>query len=116
MCVFVFFFFFFQAEDGIRAAQESRGLGDVYKRQIYESLFPTICCLVWPGQDLAMAMARWRFRRSQMRDPGVSRVPGPHGPGVPRVPRPGQAMARSWPGQTNDGSLIFYSLINYLVN
>jgi len=27
--VFVFFFFFFQAEDGIRDAQESRGLGDV---------------------------------------------------------------------------------------
>ena len=25
--------FFFRAEDGIRAAQESRGLGDVYKRQ-----------------------------------------------------------------------------------
>eukprot|EP00658_Telonema_sp_P-2_P003329 TRINITY_DN11226_c0_g1_i6.p1 TRINITY_DN11226_c0_g1~~TRINITY_DN11226_c0_g1_i6.p1 ORF type:complete len:730 (+),score=248.72 TRINITY_DN11226_c0_g1_i6:56-2245(+) len=30
----VFFFFFFQAEDGIRDAQESRGLGDVYKRQV----------------------------------------------------------------------------------
>eukprot|EP00658_Telonema_sp_P-2_P028387 TRINITY_DN21759_c0_g1_i3.p1 TRINITY_DN21759_c0_g1~~TRINITY_DN21759_c0_g1_i3.p1 ORF type:complete len:150 (-),score=59.08 TRINITY_DN21759_c0_g1_i3:201-650(-) len=29
-----FCFFFFQAEDGIRDAQESRGLGDVYKRQI----------------------------------------------------------------------------------
>ena len=29
------FFFFFQAEDGIRDAQESRGLGDVYKRQNY---------------------------------------------------------------------------------
>ena len=29
----VFFFFFFHAEDGIREAQESRGLGDVYKRQ-----------------------------------------------------------------------------------
>src|SRR5678816_4532824 len=28
-------FFFFQAEDGIRDAQESRGLGDVYKRQLY---------------------------------------------------------------------------------
>eukprot|EP00658_Telonema_sp_P-2_P043698 TRINITY_DN31592_c0_g1_i1.p1 TRINITY_DN31592_c0_g1~~TRINITY_DN31592_c0_g1_i1.p1 ORF type:complete len:161 (+),score=59.39 TRINITY_DN31592_c0_g1_i1:46-528(+) len=28
-----FVFFFFQAEDGIRDAQESRGLGDVYKRQ-----------------------------------------------------------------------------------
>ena len=27
------YFFFFQAEDGIRVAQESRGLGDVYKRQ-----------------------------------------------------------------------------------
>ena len=27
------FFVFFQAEDGIRDAQESRGLGDVYKRQ-----------------------------------------------------------------------------------
>src|SRR5674536_139490 len=30
----MFFFFFFQAEDGIRDAQESRGLGDVYKRQL----------------------------------------------------------------------------------
>eukprot|EP00658_Telonema_sp_P-2_P036568 TRINITY_DN26421_c0_g1_i1.p1 TRINITY_DN26421_c0_g1~~TRINITY_DN26421_c0_g1_i1.p1 ORF type:complete len:108 (+),score=37.30 TRINITY_DN26421_c0_g1_i1:71-394(+) len=30
-----FIFFFFQAEDGIRDAQESRGLGDVYKRQEY---------------------------------------------------------------------------------
>eukprot|EP00658_Telonema_sp_P-2_P046594 TRINITY_DN3483_c0_g1_i5.p1 TRINITY_DN3483_c0_g1~~TRINITY_DN3483_c0_g1_i5.p1 ORF type:complete len:364 (-),score=87.63 TRINITY_DN3483_c0_g1_i5:126-1217(-) len=29
-----YFFFFFQAEDGIRDAQESRGLGDVYKRQL----------------------------------------------------------------------------------
>ena len=33
--VMVVFFFFFQAEDGIRDAQESRGLGDVYKRQLY---------------------------------------------------------------------------------
>ena len=30
------FIFFFQAEDGIRDAQESRGLGDVYKRQEQE--------------------------------------------------------------------------------
>ena len=29
-------YFFFQAEDGIRDAQESRGLGDVYKRQAPE--------------------------------------------------------------------------------
>eukprot|EP00658_Telonema_sp_P-2_P041972 TRINITY_DN30072_c0_g1_i2.p1 TRINITY_DN30072_c0_g1~~TRINITY_DN30072_c0_g1_i2.p1 ORF type:complete len:453 (+),score=89.99 TRINITY_DN30072_c0_g1_i2:84-1442(+) len=32
--VYRWFFFFFQAEDGIRDAQESRGLGDVYKRQL----------------------------------------------------------------------------------
>ena len=30
-----FFFFFFQAEDGIRDLVRSRGLGDVYKRQAY---------------------------------------------------------------------------------
>ena len=30
--------FFFQAEDGIRDAQESRGLGDVYKRQVIQVL------------------------------------------------------------------------------
>eukprot|EP00658_Telonema_sp_P-2_P076795 TRINITY_DN6800_c0_g1_i1.p1 TRINITY_DN6800_c0_g1~~TRINITY_DN6800_c0_g1_i1.p1 ORF type:complete len:172 (-),score=55.49 TRINITY_DN6800_c0_g1_i1:231-746(-) len=34
------FFFFFQAEDGIRDAQESRGLGDVYKRQVHLELEP----------------------------------------------------------------------------
>eukprot|EP00825_Cyclidium_porcatum_P052388 TRINITY_DN9910_c0_g1_i1.p2 TRINITY_DN9910_c0_g1~~TRINITY_DN9910_c0_g1_i1.p2 ORF type:complete len:319 (+),score=-10.17 TRINITY_DN9910_c0_g1_i1:1-957(+) len=32
----MFFFFFFQAEDGIRDHAQSRGLGDVYKRQIYQ--------------------------------------------------------------------------------
>ena len=32
---FMFFvFFFFQAEDGIRDLVRSRGLGDVYKRQV----------------------------------------------------------------------------------
>ena len=30
------FFFFFQAEDGIRDLVRSRGLGDVYKRQGYD--------------------------------------------------------------------------------
>ncbi len=28
-------YFFFQAEDGIRDVERSRGLGDVYKRQDY---------------------------------------------------------------------------------
>ena len=32
--VIVFFVFFFQAEDGIRDLLRSRGLGDVYKRQV----------------------------------------------------------------------------------
>src|SRR5678809_244952 len=35
MSVVYFFFFFFQAEDGIRDFCLSRGLGDVYKRQLY---------------------------------------------------------------------------------
>ena len=33
-----FLLFFFQAEDGIRDLVRSRGLGDVYKRQILMSL------------------------------------------------------------------------------
>ncbi len=32
--VVVVVFFFFQAEDGIRGLVRSRGLGDVYKRQV----------------------------------------------------------------------------------
>ena len=32
----VVLFFFFQAEDGIRGLVRSRGLGDVYKRQVHE--------------------------------------------------------------------------------
>ena len=40
--------FFFQAEDGIRDAQESRGLGDVYKRQVHIPL---------PGRSLQILLA-----------------------------------------------------------
>ena len=32
-------FFFFQAEDGIRYLVRSRGLGDVYKRQVPEGFY-----------------------------------------------------------------------------
>ena len=35
--VTIVFFFFFQAEDGIRDLVRSRGLGDVYKRQLQTS-------------------------------------------------------------------------------
>ncbi len=39
-CFFVSgMFFFFQAEDGIRDAQESRGLGDVFKRQVHVCMY-----------------------------------------------------------------------------
>ena len=34
LCLYVIFFFF-QAEDGIRDLVRSRGLGDVYKRQVF---------------------------------------------------------------------------------
>ncbi len=34
-CMIIIVFFFFQAEDGIRDVERSRGLGDVYKRQDY---------------------------------------------------------------------------------
>ena len=34
--LYFFIFFFFQAEDGIRDLVRSRGLGDVYKRQLYK--------------------------------------------------------------------------------
>eukprot|EP00658_Telonema_sp_P-2_P047107 TRINITY_DN3564_c0_g1_i2.p1 TRINITY_DN3564_c0_g1~~TRINITY_DN3564_c0_g1_i2.p1 ORF type:complete len:252 (+),score=53.88 TRINITY_DN3564_c0_g1_i2:80-835(+) len=43
------FFFFFQAEDGIRDAQESRGLGDVYKRQFE----------YWVTEHLRLAGVYW---------------------------------------------------------
>ena len=33
-CMVMYFVFFFQAEDGIRYLVRSRGLGDVYKRQV----------------------------------------------------------------------------------
>ena len=40
VCVCVFFFL--QAEDGIRDLVRSRGLGDVYKRQVQESFWRQI--------------------------------------------------------------------------
>ena len=41
MCLFDFFFF--QAEDGIRDLVRSRGLGDVYKRQVMRFSVPSSC-------------------------------------------------------------------------
>ena len=51
--------FFFQAEDGIRDAQESRGLGDVYKRQ-------ELTGAVAPGHKI-QRLGRRRGHRCQQR-------------------------------------------------
>ena len=39
--------FFFQAEDGIRDRSPSRGLGDVYKRQLHSTLIRRILRLLF---------------------------------------------------------------------
>src|SRR5674536_374557 len=44
-----------QAEDGIRDAQESRGLGDVYKRQVL-SCAPLLGCALRPGIPITLAL------------------------------------------------------------
>eukprot|EP00658_Telonema_sp_P-2_P080662 TRINITY_DN8076_c0_g1_i1.p1 TRINITY_DN8076_c0_g1~~TRINITY_DN8076_c0_g1_i1.p1 ORF type:complete len:152 (-),score=28.79 TRINITY_DN8076_c0_g1_i1:306-761(-) len=55
----LFIVFFFQAEDGIRDAQESRGLGDVYKRQV---LNHNGSLLLSSGYDGAVAVSDIRMR------------------------------------------------------
>ena len=40
-------FFFFQAEDGIRDLVRSRGLGDVYKRQLLGDADPQGSAIAW---------------------------------------------------------------------
>ena len=42
VCSWMWVFFFFQAEDGIRDLVRSRGLGDVYKRQAYSGHIPSL--------------------------------------------------------------------------
>eukprot|EP00658_Telonema_sp_P-2_P028150 TRINITY_DN21629_c0_g1_i1.p1 TRINITY_DN21629_c0_g1~~TRINITY_DN21629_c0_g1_i1.p1 ORF type:complete len:179 (+),score=40.78 TRINITY_DN21629_c0_g1_i1:24-560(+) len=46
--LYFLFFFFFQAEDGIRDAQESRGLGDVYKRQVEDEMDSDVFATIFP--------------------------------------------------------------------
>ena len=46
-CIWFNVFFFFQAEDGIRVLVRSRGLGDVYKRQLYQRV------LIAPAMNMA---------------------------------------------------------------
>ena len=48
-------FFFFQAEDGIRYLVRSRGLGDVYKRQVFTA-FAALCD---PGDEVICPAPYW---------------------------------------------------------
>ena len=50
--VVVFLVFFFQAEDGIRDLVRSRGLGDVYKRQVVHVLTFALFLVLLFGQIL----------------------------------------------------------------
>ena len=59
------FFFFFQAEDGIRDLVRSRGLGDVYKRQsipcfYFSSIF---CSEIDSFEREAWLFVNGRFRK-----------------------------------------------------
>ena len=52
--VSIVFFFFFQAEDGIRDLVRSRGLGDVYKRQELSLALPQAVDALKPGGRLVV--------------------------------------------------------------
>ena len=72
--------FFFQAEDGIRDAQESRGLGDVYKRQAFEE---RPAAVLEHRVDLGLAPVD-AIPRPCVADSGISR----RAPGVEHPPSP----------------------------
>ena len=83
-------FFFFQAEDGIRDAQESRGLGDVYKRQVFSHTAYTFPSLVAVCEKVA--------REAVIREGGFIEKDGDGKETlvIPvRPPRPG-ALMQSW--------------------
>ena len=63
--VVVVCFFFFQAEDGIRDLVRSRGLGDVYKRQLVSDKFGMtylFCEIAQYGQITWELHLAWGFK------------------------------------------------------
>ena len=67
-CTSVRLGFFFQAEDGIRDLVRSRGLGDVYKRQLFTKVNVAVMPAALEGYEsypsgelLALARMAWRL-------------------------------------------------------
>ena len=56
--------FFFQAEDGIRDLVRSRGLGDVYKRQVFERSTVSSVAFTFSGSGLSSTKNRGPTRLS----------------------------------------------------
>ena len=61
MCVYaIACLFFFQAEDGIRYLVRSRGLGDVYKRQVsYSTVIQSVAAVLVIVRYSKLARARF---------------------------------------------------------
>eukprot|EP00831_Metopus_contortus_P047785 TRINITY_DN38708_c0_g1_i1.p1 TRINITY_DN38708_c0_g1~~TRINITY_DN38708_c0_g1_i1.p1 ORF type:complete len:121 (-),score=40.13 TRINITY_DN38708_c0_g1_i1:21-383(-) len=78
-----FRFFFFQAEDGIRDVERSRGLGDVYKRQV-------------------STQSTWE---SGIQYEGEFRKGKKHGRGIKRTPS-GVVVTGTWINDLEDGIMI----------
>ena len=70
----MFLFVFFQAEDGIRDLVRSRGLGDVYKRQILAS---TSEGLILTEVSSGKTIRQWKLNDSQPRVIATNRATGP---------------------------------------
>ena len=64
LVVLFHWFLFFQAEDGIRDLVRSRGLGDVYKRQVHEGLEEAHLPRQLPGARADGRQVRREGRRS----------------------------------------------------
>ena len=58
--------FFFQAEDGIRDAQESRGLGDVYKRQMQQEKAVGVMAEIKPLDSFKRHVEKLRIGRNML--------------------------------------------------
>ena len=81
---FVFCFFFFQAEDGIRDLGRSRGLGDFYKRQEVKTTDLPWAHVMHPVTDPSMqglghtptslAQGSWAVAYTQLTPPTIYSV------------------------------------------